>query len=460
MMKVNNMVNQDVDNAFDDPQNRQQKIVHNINLEQFEHFKLQKLKDKIQIDPIAYQNKIYVTFQLSDEQSNQLNLLIFITEKVELQSLDDFSDEYYNTLLKQKKIIRKKQQNSKSACIQTLVSQNRMRYQDQEFNLDLAYITKRVMAMGFPAQGIRQIYRNPLNKVLGFFKKFHQNKVKVYNLCDDDFIDTNILSFNNGEVQVAYFPMMDHNPCRIQQIFHMLLDMLLYMIQDPENMVAVHCKAGKGRTGVAISAYLIFMEACTDGYDAVDFFNSRRTKDGKGLGVASQKRYLHYFDRFLKQNFKSPYKQLIVPYLQNPEAFNHLFLPKTRIKLMTICIGPFKLNPSSMNIKISLRSFENPDLFKKSQKNKIRKSYSQNNVYNKQADSFFILLVIHEDISFAEDLCIKIKSTNLTSSQKLTFHYWLNARFVSDGVGKVQISTFMNKDQIIFGNFMIPMNMG
>jgi len=52
-------------------------------------------------------------------------------------------------------------------------------------------------------------------------------------------------------------------------------------------MVAVHCKAGKGRTGVAISAYLIFMEACVDGYDAVDFFNSRRTRDGKGLGVAS-----------------------------------------------------------------------------------------------------------------------------------------------------------------------------
>lgn len=52
-------------------------------------------------------------------------------------------------------------------------------------------------------------------------------------------------------------------------------------------MIAVHCKAGKGRTGVAVSAYLIFMEACTDGYEAVDFFNNRRTKDGKGLGVAS-----------------------------------------------------------------------------------------------------------------------------------------------------------------------------
>jgi phosphatidylinositol-3,4,5-trisphosphate 3-phosphatase/dual-specificity protein phosphatase PTEN len=49
----------------------------------------------------------------------------------------------------------------------------------------------------------------------------------------------------------------------------------------------VHCKAGKGRTGLAICSYLIFMEAVSDAYEAVDFFNTRRTKDGKGLGVCS-----------------------------------------------------------------------------------------------------------------------------------------------------------------------------
>jgi phosphatidylinositol-3,4,5-trisphosphate 3-phosphatase/dual-specificity protein phosphatase PTEN len=51
--------------------------------------------------------------------------------------------------------------------------------------------------------------------------------------------------------------------------------------------VALHCKAGKGRTGLAVCAYLIFMEAANDGYEAVEFFNNRRTKDGKGLGVSS-----------------------------------------------------------------------------------------------------------------------------------------------------------------------------
>jgi len=45
--------------------------------------------------------------------------------------------------------------------------------------------------MGFPAYGIRSLYRNPAGDVLEFFKKHHESKVKVYNLCDDSFIDMN-----------------------------------------------------------------------------------------------------------------------------------------------------------------------------------------------------------------------------------------------------------------------------
>ena len=67
--------------------------------------------------------------------------------------------------------------------------------------------------MGFPSNGIRQLYRNSLEHVLEFFDKHHDNKVKVYNMCDDSFIETNKLKLNkDGSIRVAYFPMMDHNP--------------------------------------------------------------------------------------------------------------------------------------------------------------------------------------------------------------------------------------------------------
>lgn len=146
--------------------------------------------------------------------------------------------------------------------------------------------------------------------------------------------------------------MTDHNPGPVKLLFEMILDMLFYLCQNPDSIVAVHCKAGKGRTGLAICSYLIFMEAVSDAYEAVDLFNIRRTKDGKGLGVPSQKRYLHYFERFLKSTFKPPYKQLLYPYIRNPKCFDHLFLPKNKLKLMSICIGPFKTYPSNYDLKI------------------------------------------------------------------------------------------------------------
>ena len=111
-------------------------------------------------------------------------------------------------------------------------------------------------------------------------------------------------------------------------IFYLCLDALIYLCQDEENVIAIHCKAGKGRTGLAISCYMMFMEGCSDAYEAVHLFNSRRTYDMAGMKIPSQVRFAHYFHSFLNSTFKKPYKQLIAPYIRNPEVFESLFLPK------------------------------------------------------------------------------------------------------------------------------------
>ena len=48
----------------------------------------------------------------------------------------------------------------KAALLQQVVSGNRMRYTDGEFNLDLSYITPRVIAMGHPGKGVYSLFRN------------------------------------------------------------------------------------------------------------------------------------------------------------------------------------------------------------------------------------------------------------------------------------------------------------
>ena len=70
-----------------------------------------------------------------------------------------------------------------ASFLKHLVSKKKRRYQDSEFDLDMAYITDRVIAMGYPSVGLEAIYRNDVNDVIAFFEKKHKGNVKIYNLC-------------------------------------------------------------------------------------------------------------------------------------------------------------------------------------------------------------------------------------------------------------------------------------
>jgi phosphatidylinositol-3,4,5-trisphosphate 3-phosphatase/dual-specificity protein phosphatase PTEN len=62
--------------------------------------------------------------------------------------------------------------------IKRLVSKKKKRFQNEFFDLDLSYITKRVIAMGFPCAGCESAYRNSLKDVLNFLAMYHK-EVKV-----------------------------------------------------------------------------------------------------------------------------------------------------------------------------------------------------------------------------------------------------------------------------------------
>lgn len=54
-----------------------------------------------------------------------------------------------------------------------MVSQNKRRYQVGGHDLDLTYVTPRVVATSFPSTGIRAVYRNPIGKVAAFLDEKH-----------------------------------------------------------------------------------------------------------------------------------------------------------------------------------------------------------------------------------------------------------------------------------------------
>ena len=49
--------------------------------------------------------------------------------------------------------------------LRKIVSGNRRRFEDSQYNLDITYITNRILAMSFPASGFEQMYRNNITDV-------------------------------------------------------------------------------------------------------------------------------------------------------------------------------------------------------------------------------------------------------------------------------------------------------
>jgi len=156
--------------------------------------------------------------------------------------------------------------------------------------------------MGFPSTGAEGVFRNPMEEVGNFFVKYHNMHYKVYNLCSERTYEAKDFTSRGG--RVAHYPFDDHNPPPLSLIPKICDDAVAWLKEDKANVVAIHCKAGKGRTGCIISCLLVQLNHATDWKDALDMFGANRTSNRKGVTIPSQKRYVSYYERFLKSASK------------------------------------------------------------------------------------------------------------------------------------------------------------
>lgn len=142
---------------------------------------------------------------------------------------------------------------------------------------------------------------------------------------------------------VAHFPFEDHNPPTIETSIAFCDDAHSWLQANPKNIIAVHCKAGKGRTGTMIATYLQHCGQYADPGEALKFYGEQRVSNGKGVTIPSQERYVRYYSQVV---------QGLLPKVA----------PRYTLRKFTMHSVPKHMGPFDSFFVISVPSVENSDI--------------------------------------------------------------------------------------------------
>ena len=183
-----------------------------------------------------------------------------------------------------------------------------------------------------------------------------------------------------------------------------------FLRADNQNVIAIHCKAGKGRTGLMLCCYLIYSGFVNNAEHALKYYGIMRTTNGKGVTIQSQIRYLYFFEEIFKRNIPQP--------LNSPEL---------KLKAVRFNKAP-NLNMLSCG-SCPFFEIKNGDM---------KYSYNKNNSLSDFGKGEKVEFLIKENLTLKNDFLITFYNDRLIGKLKL-FKIWFNTYFVPyDGIVSVK----------------------
>ncbi|KAJ8403451.1 hypothetical protein AAFF_G00352230 [Aldrovandia affinis] len=179
---------------------------------------------------------------------------------------------------------------------------------EENYDVDLVYITERIISVSFPSSVEEQSYSANLKEVATMLRSKHGDNYLLFNLSEKRY---DIAKLNP---RVLDFGWPDHHAPALDKICSICKAMDTWLNADTRNVVVLHNKGNRGRTGVVVAAYMHYSNISASADQALDRFAMKRFYEDKVLpvGQPSQRRYVQYFSGLLSGNIKINNKPLFL----------------------------------------------------------------------------------------------------------------------------------------------------
>nr|XP_017212095.1 tensin-1-like isoform X4 [Danio rerio] len=179
---------------------------------------------------------------------------------------------------------------------------------EENNEVDLLYITERIIALSFPGGTEENKYSVHLREVTSMLRSKHQQHYLMLNLSERRH------DITKQNPRVLDFGWPDHHAPALDKICSICKAMDTWLNADPHNVVVLHNKGNWGRTGVVVGAYMHYSNISASADQALDRFAMKRFYEDKAMpvGQPSQRRYVQYFAGLLSGHIKINNKPLFL----------------------------------------------------------------------------------------------------------------------------------------------------